>query len=230
MIRAAQLRSVSTDLNKYAAAVNTFRDKYFAIPGDMPNATSFWGLAGGDGTGKDYNCSKVKSTDAKTCNGNGDGQIYSDTTSLWVYEELRFWQHLANAGLIEGQYVGTYYNSPAYRVGKNVPATKMQNIIIAPWYEGSFPATTTGFAGNWGNALEFYSLDGNVFSTFKPEEAWNIDTKYDDGLPGTGKITANKGDATYPCTTNANNISDTGAQYSLSNTNFVCTFFLTNAF
>jgi len=50
LIRAAELRAVTTEFNAYQTAANTFKDKYFAIPGDMTNATDFWGSAGGDGT------------------------------------------------------------------------------------------------------------------------------------------------------------------------------------
>ena len=49
LIRAAQLRSVTTQFANYRAAVFTFRDKYFALPGDMANASAFWGSAGGTG-------------------------------------------------------------------------------------------------------------------------------------------------------------------------------------
>ena len=34
LIRAAELRSISTDYSRYIAAVQAFRDKYFALPGD----------------------------------------------------------------------------------------------------------------------------------------------------------------------------------------------------
>ena len=44
LIRAAELRSVTTQFQNYHAAVMTFRDKYFALPGDMANAEDFWGL------------------------------------------------------------------------------------------------------------------------------------------------------------------------------------------
>ena len=43
LIRAAELRSVATESQRYMAALNSFRDKYFALPGDMANATAFWG-------------------------------------------------------------------------------------------------------------------------------------------------------------------------------------------
>lgn len=68
LIRAAELRSVSTEFAKYQAAVNTFRDKYFALPGDMNNATSFWGK-------DNVACAAHTGTAATpgTCNGDGNG-------------------------------------------------------------------------------------------------------------------------------------------------------------
>src|SRR6187399_2125428 len=71
LIRAAELRAVSTEYSKFVTAGRSFRDKYFALPGDMANATSFWGTA--------VTCpGKVTAdarTDARTCNGDGTGQI-----------------------------------------------------------------------------------------------------------------------------------------------------------
>lgn len=47
LIRAAELRSVPTDAARYLTAINSFRDKYFALPGDMANAVKFWGAQAG---------------------------------------------------------------------------------------------------------------------------------------------------------------------------------------
>ena len=43
LIRAAELRSVTTEFQKYQTAMMTFRDRYMALPGDMRNATAFLG-------------------------------------------------------------------------------------------------------------------------------------------------------------------------------------------
>ena len=48
LIAAAALRSVTTQEARWVAATQTFRDKYFALPGDMNNATSFWGRMNGN--------------------------------------------------------------------------------------------------------------------------------------------------------------------------------------
>ena len=38
LIRAAELRAVSTEFQRYQSAVNTFRDKYFSLPCDIRNS------------------------------------------------------------------------------------------------------------------------------------------------------------------------------------------------
>lgn len=68
LIRAAELRSYITDVQRYPAAVNAFKDKYFAYPGDMANATKFWGALGGDGTGNDAACQALSASGLPTCN------------------------------------------------------------------------------------------------------------------------------------------------------------------
>ncbi len=72
LIRAAELRAVTTEFSAYQTAVMTFKDKYFALPGDMRNATDFWGSAGGSGVIGD-GCEAGTPTGTQTCNGNGDG-------------------------------------------------------------------------------------------------------------------------------------------------------------
>src|SRR4051794_31617755 len=99
MVRAAELRSVMSDLSKYQTTVNTFREKYQGLPGDMKNAESYWGTASGG-------CPDGAGTGTQTCNGNGNNQVEGITSVADPYETFRFWQHLANAGLVEGQYTG----------------------------------------------------------------------------------------------------------------------------
>ena len=74
LIRAAELRSVTTQFQAFHTASMTFRDKYFAMPGDMRNATDFWGSAGGSGTIGD-GCEAAAGSGTQTCNGDNDGMI-----------------------------------------------------------------------------------------------------------------------------------------------------------
>lgn len=190
LIRAAELRSVSADIQRYSAAVYSFRDKYFALPGDMINATSFWGDQA-TGTGA---CASAATADGApgTCNGNGDGMVADSTNEMF-----RFWQHLANAGLVEGQYSGIA--GPANSIdsipGTNVPRARISNAGFSFSFVNS-PGDAAAYAMNYGNTFWFgaaNSGDRTHNIVLKPEEAWNVDVKADDGLAARGKVIARTG-------------------------------------
>ncbi len=225
LIRASELRAVGTEYQRYVTATHAFKDKYFALPGDMPNAVAFWGAqAGGTANGQDATCAALTTaaTGVATCNGNGNGLVNDGT-----YEMFRYWQHLANAGLIEGQYGGVAGSGGNYhhQLGINSPRSKLAN---AGFGMRTVVSVTTGSAFSWAGHLYGHhfrygkeTTDNLPYSAvLKPEEAWNIDTKLDDGSPYFGKIMS------FPwgnCTTAlANN--ETAALYDLDNSNVVCGF------
>jgi hypothetical protein len=194
LIRAAELRAVTTEYSRYKTAVATFRDKYFALPGDMINATSFWGTAG---TCPGTNASP--STTPATCNGDGNGSFSPGVSTSNEY--YRFWQHLANASLIEGTYAGVSNNAAASSavssVGLNIPAGRISG---SGWniydYGTQSIASVLLFEGTYNTAFELGAFDGATIydaPIIKPEEAWNIDTKLDDGKPGTGIVRTYEG-------------------------------------
>jgi prepilin-type N-terminal cleavage/methylation domain-containing protein len=100
LIRQAEIRSVLTDFDTYRAAFNAFKLKYNALPGDLRNATSYWGAQHTDPAV----CQVTPSTGPQTCNGDGSGMIGVATSD--VYETHRVWQHMANAGLVGGSFTG----------------------------------------------------------------------------------------------------------------------------
>lgn len=189
LIRAAQLRSVSNDFSRYQAATNTFRDKYFALPGDMTNATAFWGMSTA--------CSGASATG--TCNGNGNGNVDDNPTEIY-----RFWQQLALAGLIEGSY--TNAASSIAIAGTNVPKSRLGTAYYSlpydgsgggNWYRFGTPATNPNYLAEAGQHFISLGVAGIDLSGSSPqgtggvlkvEESWNIDTKLDDGLPRSGKV------------------------------------------
>lgn len=194
LIRAAELRDVTNDFQRYSTATYTFRDKYMALPGDMTNAIQFWGTANNDPA----TCATTSTGDMRTCNGNGDGNITAATISN---EQYRFWQHLANAGLVAGTYSGI--NGPSATVtydsvvGQNIPASRISN---AGWAMHSAYTETNPAAAPF---LRSYSLrlmfgrdipDGTVRDpALTAQELWSIDSKIDDGKPGLGRIISTKG-------------------------------------
>lgn len=233
LIRAAELRSVTAEGAGYFTAVHSFRDKYWNLPGDMPNATVFWGVA--DGNGADIACRDKPTTDGKTCNGNGNGAINNSPVLEW----LRVWQHLADAGLIEGNYTGTLATFSGYSAntvgGVNSPRSKMANMIWgATGDSAAIPGSTTAPALNPANLILSVTANNASVSVadslgLKPENAWNLDMKLDDGSPMTGRVVAVKGDGTNTfCTTAAGTAppGDAGSTYRLTNNNRDCAIYL----
>ncbi|MBN8544321.1 MAG: prepilin-type N-terminal cleavage/methylation domain-containing protein [Alphaproteobacteria bacterium] len=224
LIRASELRAVSTELQRWQTATGTFRDKYFAMAGDMSNATQFWTAA----HATPATCITTSSTTQATCDGNGDGRIGGTND----YEHYRMWQHLANASLIEGTYTGVSgacHASLCWIAGTNVPRSKVS--ASAAWgmraYLDNFAGDGTMFAGNYGNWMQLGAMAATSdagLSAFKPEELWNIDTKMDDGRPAYGKIMARRWDN---CTDAANQ-SDLNSDYALSTTSLECAMVVRN--
>jgi len=226
LIRAAELRSIITDEQRYVTAVNTFRTKYNEIPGDMADATNFWGT---DPNGcPDPGGSATPQT--TTCNGNGNGIIESEGVSPsggGILEGFRAWQQLANVGLIQGAYSGVSYTLGipwSYMPGVNIPATKLPNGGFA-WMV--FDNTGQESPGTWNAQVSVqYLLLGAVQSAsgklmqplLTPTDAQAIDIKMDDGIAYTGVVLSIVGDGN--CTAPA--FSSTPA-YNTSNGTPACT-------
>ncbi len=228
LIRAAQLRAITTEFSRYYSATQAFRDKYFQLPGDFNNAQAFWGTANATPA------SCVTSTATGTCNGDSNGRIDLSTGSN---EPFRFWQHLASAGLIEGNYSGVdgTPNTTVTCDTTNCPRSKLTPGLWFAYYFGTKSGDAGLFDGQYNNVLEVgtvASTGGNPWTPLlKPEEMWNIDTKMDDGQPGNGKVVMNglfanctTATATSPSTQAAT------AQYLLTSTSLGCAVVFRNLF
>lgn len=220
LIRAAELRSLSTDASRYVAAVYTFRDKYFALPGDMANATAFWGAA--------PSCATQASSGTTTCNGNGDGQISWGNPNPERPEIHTFWQQLANAGLIEGSYDGV--RGPGTFPASTAPGTNSPRTRISNGCWSAFSTTVTPTA-NLNATLGLNTIVAGTLAMsggnpdychgnlIRPEEMWNIDTKLDDGRPGQGSVVSWNQVRSPNCSTTND---PTTAQYNLSDLTQSC--------
>jgi len=223
LIRAAELRAVPTEIHNYTTAVMSFRDKYFALPGDMANATVFWGpLDGNDGIGSDCGLNQP-ATGLPTCNGNGNGLIGG--SNVMNPEGARVWQHLANAGLIAGNYTGSH-NLPNsgtsyYTLGVSIPASKYPRTGIALFYRAATP-----IYGRVGNAFQLGGVSataGNLWeATIRVDDAYNIDVKMDDGRGDGGKLRGSS------CMTAAD--SGTSGDYLLDSSTARCMLWHFNSF
>lgn len=197
LIRAAEMRAIGTDLERYQIATHIFRDKYFALPGDMSNAYAFFST--------DPSCTTnttVTATNPNACNGNGNGLLDYDNGEMY-----EFWYHLSISGLIEGKYSGWFYpqNPPfnSLEPGRNAPFSKAGKgtFFVAYNYPLSWRGYATGDINSSRNRISYGELTGS--RVLNAGEAWNIDKKLDDGKPGSGNVTANISCATTTSTATA---------------------------
>jgi prepilin-type N-terminal cleavage/methylation domain-containing protein len=94
MITQAKIKNLINDFNGVTVAVTSYQDRYRALPGDDPNATTRW-------------------TVQAPTSGNGNGIVeglYNDATL--TTESHLFWQHLRIAGFVPGLTTGTSAGQP----------------------------------------------------------------------------------------------------------------------
>jgi prepilin-type N-terminal cleavage/methylation domain-containing protein len=218
MIRSAELQSAVSEINQYKDAVVRFQDKYAELPGDMSDATSYWGELASS------NCENANVTATgdgnDTCNGDGDGLIDGDISGQEWYHA---WVHMRNAGLIEGRFTGTRSGGAAVP-GTNIPASVLDG--------GGYALLGDSTPNSWLGEYEPYMVMGAQTANdtpsggiLKPEEAWNIDTKLDDGVPSLGKVRAFRVSA---CSSVGSSTADhNGAAYALSLTGESCALIFT---
>lgn len=225
LIRAAELRAITTEYQRYATAVNAFRDKYFSMPGDFRDATRVWGKLNAD-TDCIANGGAIVAAPG-ACDGNGSGGLQGSQ-----YEPQQFWRHMALAGLIEGTYSGV----PAVVaqgwsgvIGTAYPRSRAARAGWTPNNMQSYNGDSVFFRGNYGNSFTFGSQATNEYpdsAAISPEEAWNIDSKMDDGRPGLGSVMAVR----HSTCTNATGQADTGTTYRLDSSAIACGLSFNKAF
>ena len=172
LVRQAEIKSVAKDLQAISTALHTFILKYQSLPGDMPNALSYW--------------------PGVTANGDGNSVI-GDPAAIWVWqtEGLRAWQQLSLARIIPGNYTGVL-NGTSATIGVNVQGSQALSAGYLFRYDD-------GTGENFGKKGNFLSVagempDGSFWrKVMKPEEAFQIDIKLDDGKYNTGRLIGTTG-------------------------------------
>lgn len=202
-VRASELRAVSAEYQRYSTSINAFFGKYGGLPGDLPDATQYWGVNGNTTT-----CRSNVSTTQLTCDGNGDGLIDTVDASVTMHERFSAWKHLANAGMVEGDFTGVGGPDGArdFAMGVNSPPSKFARAGWMFAYRHPAGVDVNWFATQGGNFLQFGGETGTVANwgpVLTPEEAWKVDDKVDDGRPGTGQVISLNGTNTLTpgCTT-----------------------------
>jgi prepilin-type N-terminal cleavage/methylation domain-containing protein len=179
LIKASELRSVIKETDQIRTATMAFKDKYFYLPGDMPNALSVWP----SNWWTDQGASLASTSTASEINGNGDGNTDWSYVGPADSDGQKFFAHLRAAGLMPGTPV-VRANNQWCHPPVNVPASAFGS--------GGYYVTNDDGVNGWNNyiGLGKMTASANVCSVslFTPEELWNLDQKMDDGAPGTGVV------------------------------------------
>lgn len=221
LIRASHINSVVVDVSRYTQAFTDFRDKYQALPGDFANAQAFWGTPGGgcpDGTG----------TGNEVCNGNGDGHVCDTNDAANIAELKSEWIELANAGFIPGSFRYSPVSTGSFQIDLNLPHSAITLGSFQFYYatcligDGLY-STETPYNIHWLSYGGVIANTGILGPIFTGAEAYAIDTKIDNGMPGTGTVRGGRNATVYgytpSCQTSA--VAAT-ANYDQSTTNNVC--------
>lgn len=212
LIRQSQINSVLTDVQRYVQATQNFQAKYGALPGDF-SGTSV--TAGGAAAlwGAGTTCpptSVLPLTPPATCNGDGNGQIgISGATTVAPEEYFYYWEHLINGQFIQGSFSGTpgSAGSADHVFGTNSPGSRVKGAGFGISWVGTINnGTSYYYPNNFGHVLFFGGYKSNSLpagNILKPLEALSIDSKFDDGYPGTGNIQTWQQTGSYQCTTSA---------------------------
>ena len=188
LIRAAEINKQITLFSTIQTATNTFKLKYDAFPGDMKDATTYF-------------------PNAMVANGDGDGHL---TNSVYLPgvpfagEVQQFWIHLAQAKLINLSPQGV---SGIGTIGVDFPKNPASNSgMVAVYTPTPLPAEAGYYQQPSFNQLKpghylWLNMGWNVDATYPfinnaSGRRWAnpivyaLDTKLDDGKPGTGTLLA----------------------------------------
>lgn len=197
LIEAARVSGTISQIQKYQTATNTFREKYGYLPGDIPDpyATQFGFVARGSQPGE----------------GDGNGVIEGNAWvagqsnyGLWECrgETVVFWRDLSTAHLIDG----------GFHTADEINCSGDLTLTSTPGVNDYFPQAKLGrgnyiyvWSGGWGmgngidDEMNYFGLSAiqgvgggglDSIQALTVREAYGIDTKMDDGMPQSGRVTA----------------------------------------
>ncbi len=187
LIGASAVRAQLQQIEKFNTSANTFRDKYGYLPGDIPDP---------DATRFGF---EARMNDAGRGDGNGTLEGRNTTSNTNGYfvaqgETATFWTDLSTAKLIEGQYRGLIDSTvfPEPTTATSIPPTN-QLLPEAKIGNGNHIYVFSNSSQNYfglSSPIQITSLYLETKSGLTVQQAYNMDTKVDDGIPITGRVLA----------------------------------------
>lgn len=158
IMEAGKVRAVLGEMDESRQSMLQFQEKYFDWPGDVSNAATYW---------------------PGEASGDGNEQITWNPNSLGTPEGTLMWRHLELAQMT-GQTGFTKTPTVDAVVGSNVPGSR---ITGAGWFSNYTPAMRNYLA------IGAQGASGpNSIPALTAKQAFEIDSKLDDGSPTTGQV------------------------------------------
>lgn len=179
IVKQSKIRNTLSTIQQVTASVNTFKQKYGQLPGDLDNATSYWGT--------NPDCDGLR-TGTATCDGDSDGTILGDSN----IEVHLFWQHLDNAALISQHFRG---NIGVGNYEENELKTAIDGLFLSVYptitYIDPSIITTRKHCFILGGPQGDDNLA--LVPAISPTDAKTMDQKVDDGKPKSGIVSTEVG-------------------------------------
>ncbi len=191
MIQNARVTSTIAQVKSFQAAMETFRDRFDQIPGDMVTARTR--LSDCTAARFCYNGNGNSIIGAPATTGSGIEYSNQTGTATPAVETSMFFKHLALADLISGVNPASDPTSPSW--GSTHPSATIG---------GGFHIFFSASAGDWGKGHVLRLQNGSNVppalnvqgqNPVSPLYARVIDQKMDDGKPDTGMVTADFADS-----------------------------------
>lgn len=201
LIKSSIYKKIASEKAEFERAAATFRSKYNCIPGDCGNAYDYFGST----------CGTNATGISAGCNGDGNGLIDDQSSNAHAFrgEQVKFWQHLSLAQLINFNYskdaTNTTNTIPKAIIGSTIPPAALNSLAWGSTYCGNMdlidpdgngiPPSQRGFCLG-GDPVAAGGGTEPVVGSISFSLAFTLDSKFDDGIPNTGII---RGDTTGNC-------------------------------
>lgn len=169
IIKENDVKSLIMQIKKYDVALNSFTQKYRALPGDVQGTVA-------------YGITETNS------DGNGDNVITDRTQNIVAAngEISNFWMHLSKSKMLNENYDGK--EGVEAKIGSTFPVSKIGDKIgIIVFGDSGETFYQIGLASIDSDRL--YTKDNSL----KTDEAFLFDQKIDDGNPKKGYVVAASG-------------------------------------
>ncbi len=178
LIHAAEIRATISQKDQFNVATNTFRLKYNYLPGDMPNSeaaaygfydTGF--LDNGNGIIEGIDLGREPLLRCLVVDLGGESLING--------EDRVFFRHLSDAKMISGNTNPDVGGNPVYTESVFPRAKLGDNFYFR---------ACAAYGFNYFQILGITNMLGSPQPFLKSADAYNMDSKIDDGLPNSGQV------------------------------------------